>query len=250
MTGIALDTAPINGIGLLPTPPHMQHSRAMRCSVLPLRVDSSTDIPPSLPAFLQNTAEAKGDWFAVSTIGGGEFALVREINKRNAAALEPGNPLFGNPLIAYYLPLAERIVIHGRGEKKQRRKRLKPLFDHYVFVCGAITGRPRESVAELACIESKYIDGRDALLYESNQRGLRNALENIEHALKIDPSLNVGEVNHKGQKVVVIHGPLKRTTGIVEEFAEVGAMQVVYIEIEMFGRAVTLNVPREFVAPL
>ena len=232
---MVLDTATQDVVGFRATPPHMHQRRSLLCSALPLRVDTPNDIPPSLPAFLLNTAEAEGDWFAVSTAGGGEFPLARDLGAQG---------------IPYYLPLAERVVYHGRGAKKQRRKRLKPLFDHYIFVCGATLGRPRESAAEIACIESKYIDGPDGLLYESNQRALRNALENIEHALKIDPSLNVVEVNRVGQKVIVMHGPMKHTTGTVDEFAEAGGTQVVYLEIKMLGRAVRLEVPREFVAPI
>lgn len=161
--------------------------------------------------------EVVGPWFLVAVQGRYEKVLAWELHDNHAD---------------YFLPLAERV-------DRSRHKTMQVLFPGYIFAAG--------TAAEEICRDCRAVFDIQPI---GNQRRFVKEIANIQIALHADPSLDVVEVNNKGQRVIVNHGPFEGIQGTVENFHNAKGIVRVYIEVEIMGRSLILDVDRTDLGPL
>lgn len=129
----------------------------------------------------------------------------------------------------YYLPLRRETKIY------QRRKVTveKPLFTGYFFVSFDAEGRQ-------SILKTNHIV---RILQPSSRRRLLHELAQVRRALRVDPALGTCAALTTGRRVRILAGPFMGIEGIV---ANVKGKTKVCLNVEMIGRAIAVEVDREF----
>jgi len=130
---------------------------------------------------------------------------------------------------AFYLPLRRETKIY------QRRKVTveKPVFPGYFFVSADADGR-------LSLQKTNHIV---RILQPSSQRRLLHELAQVRKALRVDPALATCPAMAAGRRVRIQAGPFTGIEGVVQN---VKGKAKVCLNVEMIGRAVAVEVAREF----
>jgi transcriptional antiterminator RfaH len=132
-----------------------------------------------------------------------------------------------------YLPLRSETKIY------QRRKVTveKPVFPGYVFV-----GVDR--VQRLGLLKTNLIV---RILETEDEAALLNELDQVRKALQVDPSLGADAAIAHGRAVRITGGPFMGIEGWVEE---VRGHNKVRLNVDMIGRAIVVEVAREYLEPI
>ena len=131
---------------------------------------------------------------------------------------------------SHYLPLREETKIY------QRRKVTvsKPLFPSYFFAAFDPEGR-------LDLLKTNNIV---RILDPTTRRQLLHDLAQIRKALRVDPTLGTCDALTRGRRVRIVGGPFMGIEGVVSELK---GKTKVRLNVDMIGRAVAVEVDREFV---
>ena len=135
--------------------------------------------------------------------------------------------------LKYYLPLRTETKIY------QRRKVTveKPIFPGYFFASFDADGR-------LNLLKSNIVI---RVLEPGNQRELLHQLAQIRKALAVDPTLGACAAFQKGRRVRILSGPFTGVEGVVSQLK--GNTRV-WLNVEIIGRAVAVEVGRESLEPV
>ena len=137
--------------------------------------------------------------------------------------------------IGYYLPMFNKRAI--RRDNHKPRKSVITLFPGYI----SLTGWPekRGSILRTGRV-LRVIRVIDQEKFVGELENIRRALEHARE-VEIHPRLAVGE------RVTIIEGPLQGVEGVI---AQMQAPHKIYLNVEMFNRAVVVNVSLELLAPV
>ena len=129
----------------------------------------------------------------------------------------------------YYLPLRSETKIY------QRRKVTveKPVFPGYVFVSFG----PQE---RLELLKTNNIV---RILESMDEQHLLHELEQIQKALAVDATLGAVAALKKGRHVRITGGPFMGVEGLIQD---VKGNTKVLLNVDMIGRAVAVEVDRDF----
>ncbi|MDA0989295.1 MAG: hypothetical protein O3A51_00910 [Verrucomicrobia bacterium] len=131
--------------------------------------------------------------------------------------------------LPFYLPLREETKIY------QRRKVTveKPLFPSYFFCAFDADGR------------AKLLKTNNVLriLEPRSRRQLLHELAQIRRALRVDPTLSTCAALQAGRVVRILGGPFRGVEGIVRA---IRGQTKVCLNVEMIGRAVAVEVDRQY----
>ena len=130
---------------------------------------------------------------------------------------------------SFYLPLREETKIYQR----RRVTVHKPLFPGYFFVAFAADER----------VQILKTNNVVRILEPSHQRDFLHQLAQVRRALRADPTLNACNMLEKGHRVRILAGAFQGIEGIVET---VKGRARVLLNVEMIGRAIGVEVDREF----
>ena len=137
--------------------------------------------------------------------------------------------------IGYYLPLMTKRTI--RRDTGKPRKSIICLFPGYISVVGYPEKR-----------QEIFRTGRVLKALEViDQEKFVSELENVRHALEGGVQVGVEPRLAVGRTVLITQGPLAGVTGVVTEMKRPTR---VYLNVEMFNRAVTVAVPPEYLEVL
>lgn len=131
--------------------------------------------------------------------------------------------------IAHYLPLRSETKIY------QRRKVTvhKPVFPGYLFV-----DFDRETRVTL--LRTNYVV---RILTPPDEAELLRELDQIRKALDVDPTLGACAALERGRRVRITGGPFMGVEGVVDA---VRGVSRVMLNVDLIGRAVAVEVAREF----
>jgi len=129
----------------------------------------------------------------------------------------------------YYLPLREETKIY------QRRKVTvhKPLFPSYFF--SSFDGEGRLSLLKTNNVLR--------ILEPTSRRQLLHELAQVRKALTVDPTLAACSAIKAGRRVRILGGPFAGVEGVIQSLK--GQMKVC-LNVDMIGRAVAVEVDREY----
>jgi transcription antitermination factor NusG len=130
---------------------------------------------------------------------------------------------------SFYLPLRSETKIY------QRRKVTveKPVFPGYFFAAFNVEGR-------VNLLRSNNIV---RILEPGSRRQLLHELAQIRKALRVDPTLTTCAALKAGRRVRILTGPFMGIEGVVRSLK---GKAKVCLNVELIGRAVALEVDREF----
>lgn len=131
--------------------------------------------------------------------------------------------------LSHYLPLRSETKIYQR----RRVTVEKPLFPGYFFC--SFDDESRQGLQKTNHVLR--------ILLPSSRRRLLRDLAQVRKALRIDPTLGAGAAVTKGRRVRINGGPFMGVEGLVQ--AVKGRMKV-SLNVEMIGRAVMVEVDREY----
>ncbi len=135
--------------------------------------------------------------------------------------------------ISCYLPLREESKIFQRRKVTVQ----KPLFPGYFF-CN-MSELTRKTV-----LSSNYIV---RIIEPPSERGLKRDLVGIRRALRLDPTLVACKHLERGTRVRIKAGPLMGTEGTVDSIRGAGR---VFLEVEMIGQAIAVEVEPDWIEPI
>jgi transcription antitermination factor NusG len=135
--------------------------------------------------------------------------------------------------LEHYLPLRRQTKIY------QRRKVTvdKPVFPGYVFV--VFDAESRATVLKAAPLV-RVLDTGD-------EPRLVHELEQVRRALTVDPALGTAAALRHGTPVRIKAGPFRGVEGIVASMRNPAKVR---LNVEMIGRAVVVDVERDYVEAL
>lgn len=129
----------------------------------------------------------------------------------------------------HYLPLRSETKIY------QRRKVTvaKPVFPGYLFVAFDPQGR----------LELLKTNNIVRILESPDEQNLIHELEQIQKALSVDATLGAVAALKKGRHVRITGGPFMGVEGLIQD---VKGNTKVLLNVDMIGRAVAVEVDRDF----
>ena len=135
--------------------------------------------------------------------------------------------------LRHYLPLRKETKIY------QRRKVTveKPLFPSYIFSSFDEDGR----------LELLKTNNVLRILEPTSRRQLLHELAQVRKALNVDPSLASCSALRRGRRVKIRAGPFMGVEGVVQSLR---GRAKVCLNVDMIGRAVAVEVDREFLEPI
>jgi hypothetical protein len=130
--------------------------------------------------------------------------------------------------VRHYLPLLDQWV----GPELTRHRALAPLFPSYVFACA-------DREAFVAALEI----GRIARVIRVDREDLfLDELHQIRRAIAGDVELMAGPALERGDRVRVVHGPLRGVEGLVQGLRRRRRHHRLVLNVSMLGRAVATEV--------
>lgn len=174
--------------------------------------------PPSLPEGIKSVAEITDGWFAVHT----------RIDYRgsNDAALAWALYLAGLP---FYYPQVELWIKSGQANPIRRRK-IRSLFDGYLFAAG--------QPAERYCRENRQLV--ECVLQEHRAGQIARDLSFIQVAVYENPQLTTDKLDRPGTKVRVTRGPFMHFEGEVDKLELKRDRAIVHCFIDSMNRSVPM----------
>mgnify|MGYP002858621129 CR=1 FL=1 len=135
--------------------------------------------------------------------------------------------------LRHYLPLRKETKIY------QRRKVTveKPLFPSYIFSSFDEDGR----------LELLKTNNVLRILEPTSRRQLLHELAQVRKALNVDLSLASCSALRRGRRVKIRAGPFMGVEGVVQSLR---GRAKVCLNVDMIGRAVAVEVDREFLEPI
>ena len=133
--------------------------------------------------------------------------------------------------ITHYLPLRRETKVYQR----RRVTVHKPVFPGYIFF--ECLGKARTII-----LQSPY---SVRLLVPEDEAAFLHQIEQVQRALEIDPELEADVFLKTGRHVRITGGPFMGIEGTV---AHLRGRNAVKLNVEMVGQAVTVIVPREYLA--
>lgn len=134
--------------------------------------------------------------------------------------------------LSFYLPLRRETKIYQRRKVSVE----KPVFPSYFFV--SLNPAQRFSLQKTNTIVR--------ILQPGNERQLLHELAQIRKALRVDPTLGTCDALKRGRRVRINGGPFRGIEGVVWRLK---GNTKVRLNVDMIGRAVALEVDREYVEP-
>jgi len=168
----------------------------------------------------RSLAEDLGNWWVARVKPRTEKALAWELYEKG---------------IGYYLPMFTKRTI--RRDNLKPRKSVITLFPGYI----SLTNWPekRESILRTGRV-LRVIRVIDQEKFVGELDNIRKALEHARE-VEIHPQLAVGE------RVMIIEGPMQGVEGVIARMQEPNK---IYLNVEMFNRAVVVKVSPELLAPV
>ena len=164
--------------------------------------------------------EDMGRWWVLRVKPRNEKALARELAQLG---------------VGYYLPMFTKRTI--RRDNGKIRKSVVCLFPGYI----SITDYPliKETLFRTGRV-MKIIKIMGQAQFASELESIRRVLERTEQ-MEVHPHLV------KGERVIIVEGALKGVEGVISDVRE---QDKVFLNVEMFGRAVSVRVFPEWLMPL
>lgn len=131
--------------------------------------------------------------------------------------------------LTHYLPLRQETKVYQR----RRVTAEKPVFPGYFFVTFDREGR-------LKLLKSNVIV---RVLEPVSERELLHELAQVRRALAVDPGLAACDALRAGRRVRITGGPFAGVEGMVEALR---GQAPVRLNVDMIGRAVAVDVAREY----
>lgn len=226
----ALDTDPIQSVGLLQVPPPVRSSSQPKpVWKIPPGVSAyggigttppSKLVPPSLPEGIKSVTEIKGEWFAIHS----------RVDLRGTRDAAVAWSLFLSGLPFFY-PQEQVWITEGKA-RPLRRLKTRSLFSGYLFASGR--------AARNFCGENSSLI--DAVLNEPREGQIERDLSLIQHAIAENPQLTTDKLDRPGTRVRVKRGPFMDFEGVVDFSLVKRDRVVVHCFITFMGR----SLPKEF----